>query len=106
MSLWNELLERAAPLLVEGAKSVADNFVDAQTLTKDQKQAMYTAYYVINVWGDDLVESSENEYDDVLLAGLSSFIEDTFDEAGIELHPVPEELEVEPEQPAEDGGGE
>lgn len=103
MSVFTDLLEASAPLLISTAKSIADGFVDGATLNKDQKQAMFTAYVVINVWGDDLVESTENEYDDVFLTELSDFIKDQLGEAGITVPVIPDELlEAAPPEPAPD----
>ena len=88
-----ELLENAFPLVLQAAQKLADSAVDGANLGKDQKQALYAGYVIINTHFDDLVESTANEYDDQLLDALSAFCADTLEEAGISVPVIPEELE-------------
>lgn len=92
MSLLTDILDLGLPLILSGAKSVADSYVDGATLNKDQKQALYAAYVAINVYGDDIVESSANPYDEQALVTLSDFCKDTLEEAGIVVPVIPDVL--------------
>ena len=92
MSVFTDLLEKALPIVLSGAKKIADAKVDGALLNKDQKQALYAGYVVIQVYGDDLVESTENEFDDAGLDALAEFCVDTLDEAGVTVPIIPDEL--------------
>jgi hypothetical protein len=102
MSIWSSLLEAAIPLILSAAQSIADSAVDGASLNKDQKQALYGAYVLINLYGDDIVESTENIYDNASLDALSSFASDTLAEAGIMVPIIPAELEY-PSKPEPEG---
>ena len=92
MSVFGDLLEMAAPVLLKALETFADSYVEGSSLNKDQKQLIYSAYVLINVWGDDLVESTENTYDNAALEVLSAFAKDTLEEAGIGVPLIPDEL--------------
>ena len=52
-----------------------------------------TIYYnIIKVYGDDIVESTENEYDNAALDVLAVFCADTLAEAGIFVPEIPDVL--------------
>ena len=93
MSFWNDLLKAAWPLLLKAAQSIVDSQVDGAEMNKDQRQIVYTAYVVGNVWGDDFVESTENTYDDEALNALMESCADLLLEAGVAVPVIPDELE-------------
>ena len=92
MSFLSDLLKTSFPLILKVVKALADSQIDGATLNKDQKQALYSGYVVINTWFDDLVESTENEYDNAGLEVLSDFCADKLAEAGIVVPDIPDEL--------------
>lgn len=88
MGLFGDIYNAVIPI----AQGLADNFVAGENLNKDQKQGLYIAYVAAKVYGDDIVESTENEYDDVGLEALADFCADTLEEAGIIVPVIPDEL--------------
>ena len=92
MSLFEDLLKVVFPLALEGVKKLADSQVDGATLSKDQKRALYIGYVAIELKFQELVASTDNEFDDAGLAALSGFAQDTLEEAGIEVPDIPLEL--------------
>ena len=84
MSLF-DLLKPLFPVVLSSLEALADGWVDGSELKKDQKQLLLSGYVLLNTHVDDLVESSENEYDDAGLEALSDFCKDTLFEAGIDV---------------------
>ena len=83
----------AANDAADAANAAADaNAAYEEELNKDQKQLLYSGYVLLNTWADDIVESSENTYDDDALQILSDFAADTLAEAGIIVPVIPDEL--------------
>lgn len=89
MSLWKDLVELVFPLVLTTAKSIADSQIKGEELTIDQQEAFYTAYVIIDVYGDKLVESTKNEYDDQTLQALKEVAADSLLEAGIDVPEIP-----------------
>ena len=98
MGFFADLIENLAPVVLAGVQTLADGLVKGETLNKDQKQTLYSGYVLMETWGDDLVESTENTYDDAALESLASFCKDTLEEAGIQVPIIPEELLEAPRQ--------
>jgi hypothetical protein len=92
MSWITDLLENAFPLILNTAKQIADGLIKGENLNRDQKQALYSAYVIIKVHGDELAESTANTFDDDGLRTLAEFCEDTLAEAGIDVPIIPEDL--------------
>jgi len=92
MSLFEDLLKVVFPLALEGIKKLADSQVDGATLSKDQKRALYLGYIAVELKFKELVDSTDNEFDDAGMAALSEFARDTLEEAGIETPVIPLEL--------------
>lgn len=80
------------PLILKSANSMLDSGVNGASLNHDQRKLLYTAYVVASVWGPDIVESTDNTYDDDALDSFLSLIEDTADEGSITLPNIPEEI--------------
>jgi len=100
MSLLDDILKVAIAPILGAAGHLADTAVDGAKLGKKSKQALWTAFNIIMVHGDDIVESTENEYDNQGLEALASFCQDTLAEAGITVPVIPDELlEKEPDVP-------
>lgn len=100
MSLLDDILKVAVAPILSAAGSLADAAVDGATLGKKGKQALWTAYNIAMVHGDDIVESTENEYDNAALKVLAEFCADTLAEAGIIVPVIPDALlESEPDVP-------
>ena len=98
MGFVGNLLLDALPTVLALAKQLADSQVKGEDLTKDYKQGLYLAYVAIKVYGDDLVESTANPYDDQVLAEVADFAKDTLAEAGIIVPEIPDDvLEAQPE---------
>ena len=95
MSIFTDILDVALPLILSTANKIADGMVKGEELNKDQKQALYAAYVIIKVYGDDLVNATSNPYDDQALAELADFAADTLSEAGVELPSIPSDIATE-----------
>ena len=98
MSFLSDFAKTIFPIVLSGAKSLADSQVDGLDLNEDQRKAFYSAYVEINVWFDDIVNDTENEYDNAGLEALSEFLADTLQEAGIDVPEIPEDLFDVPEK--------
>jgi len=104
MSVFDDLFKIVFPIILPGLESLADGWVDGSELKKDQKQLLLSGYVLLNTHADDLVESTENEYDDEGLMALSDFCKDTLAEAGIDVDSdsLPEMFEKVEEPPVEE----
>lgn len=82
MAFLDDLIKSAFPLILSGVGSLADSQVAGAELNVDQLRLLYVGRELIETYGDELVASSENTYDDQALDALAAFAKDTLIEAG------------------------
>ena len=92
MSVFGDIFKAIFPVVLNGAKAVADSYVKGDELSLDQKKILWNAYNIAKTAPIHIVESSENEYDDQALDALVELMEDTLTEAGLPIPEIPEEL--------------
>ena len=73
------------PLLIEGAKTLIDTFVDGAKLNETQQKIIKSAYNEALIWGVDGVASTATTLDDAGLAAFLTLCEDTANEGGFSL---------------------
>ena len=77
-------------LLIQALEQVIDKLIPGETLSRDQKKVVRTAYYLGKDWGQDAVEDTETDLDDAALGMLLNKCEDTAQEGSFNLPVVPE----------------
>ncbi len=90
MSILGDIVKVAWPLLLRAAQGIADSQVDGATISPAQKKIIYAAYVVIKTHGVDLVDSTDNPYDNAALDALAEFAADTLLEGGINVPIIPD----------------
>ncbi len=76
-------------LLLQLLGQVLDQLIPGEVLSKDQKKAVRTAFYLADEWGDDFVQSTPTDLDDEALEKLKGACEDTSSEGGFVLPVAP-----------------
>ena len=76
-------------LLLQLLGQVLDQIIPGEALSRDQKKAVRTAYYLADEWGGVFVESTPTDLDDEALAKLKNTCEDTSSEGGFMLPTAP-----------------
>lgn len=76
-------------LLMQLLGQVLDQIVPGERLSKDQKKAVRTLYYLGDEWGDDFVASTPNDLDDQALAEIKGTCADTANEGAFMLPAAP-----------------
>ncbi len=76
-------------LLMQLLGQVLDQLVPGDKLSKDQKKAVRTLYYLGDEWGDDFVAITPTDLDNEALEKIKATCEDTADEGQFELPAAP-----------------
>ncbi len=76
-------------LLMQLLGQVLDQLVPGDKLSKDQKKAVRTLYYLGDEWGDDFVAITPTDLDNEALEKIKVTCEDTADEGQFELPSAP-----------------
>lgn len=76
-------------LLMQLLGQVLDQIIPGADLSKDQKKAVRTLYYLGDEWGDDFVASTPTDLDNEALAKIKETCEDTASEGKFELPVAP-----------------
>jgi hypothetical protein len=92
MGFWDSVLEKGAPLILAGVEKLADHYVKGENLNVDQKRILWNGYNLLSTFGTDIVNSTENTYDNAAVSKLLDFCIDTAGEAGLELPTIPDEI--------------
>ena len=90
MGFWGDFLESGFPLILDGAKAIADASVAGEDLNEDQLAGLWNARNLITTHGAKIAASSENTYDDTALEKLAEFALDTLEEAGAPVTAIPD----------------
>ncbi|KKN73959.1 hypothetical protein LCGC14_0395240 [marine sediment metagenome] len=85
MSFWTTSLSLLAPVFIRGAKSAIDARVKGEELSEDQVKGIQSGYALAKVWLRDVVEDTDNNYDDRGLELFFETCEDTAEEGGFQL---------------------
>jgi hypothetical protein len=82
-------LEWLIKLLMQLLGQVLDQIIPGEKLSKDQKKAIRTLYYLGDEWGDDFVATTPTDLDNEALEKIKTTCEDTADEGGFVLPVAP-----------------
>jgi len=82
-------LEWLIKLLMQLLGQVLDQLVPGEKLSKDQKKAVRTLYYLGDEWGDDFVATTPTDLDNEGLEKIKATCEDTAEEGHFELPVAP-----------------
>lgn len=78
MSILSAALPMLVPLVIRGARSAIDSYVDGEGLSEDQVKGIQSGYCMAKIWLRDVVADTDNTYDD---EGLKLFFESCEDTA-------------------------
>ena len=85
MSIFSAALPMLVPLVIRGAKSALDSYVDGEDLSEDQVKGIKSGYAMGKIWLIDVVADTDNTYDDAGLAAFFESCEDVAGEGGFDL---------------------
>ena len=78
---WQFLL----PLAIQGLTPILDAAVNGEKLNATAVKGIQTTYAAACIWGQDVVDSTENELDNVALEEFKKLAEDTSREGSFPL---------------------
>ena len=88
MSILTSSLSLLVPMVIRIVRGTIDNYVKGEELTPDAIKGIQTGYCLAKLWLQDVVDSTDNTYDDESLKLFFQTCEDTADEGGFVLPTV------------------